>query len=313
MSSSIYEDEDGPGSSVYEQESDLSDSPFANHEAQDHGLPDPLSPSPSNDRLSSLYDEEDGDDILDDLFPEYADLDAIVDMEDEESLFVNEFEEEGPIELPPIQQHFGGLPRSSPMERPHFMRFANFIQQLPMFGLFNNAALREQAPADDLAIVGERQRPLGPLPINIGMRLDYGHNAFRAHQDAGAAPRPTHEPPKAAREGFTRDTGEDVIAICPGCDQELAYDPDGDEDAAPPAKKPRTKKDKAEHHFWAVKACGHVFCRKCYENRKPTARAPAIPNPFRPDPKGTKGKILCVVDDCESEVSNKTAWVGIFL
>lgn len=113
--SSLYEDEDGQGSSVYEQESDLSDSPFANHEARDHGLPDPLSPSPSNDRLSSLYDEEDGDDVFDDLFPEYADLDAIVDMEDEESLFVNEFEDEGPIELPPIREHFGALPRSSPL------------------------------------------------------------------------------------------------------------------------------------------------------------------------------------------------------
>lgn len=140
------------------------------------------------------------------------------------------------------------------------MRFANFIQQLPMFGFLNNAAALGERPAgggggEELAFIGER-----PLPINIGMRLDYGHNAFRAHQDPGVPARPAHEPPKAAREGFTRETGEDVIAICPSCDQELAYDPDGDAygDTPPPAKKPRTKRDKAEHHFWAVKACGHV-------------------------------------------------------
>lgn len=26
-----------------------------------------------------------------------------------------------------------------------------------------------------------------------------------------------------------------------------------------------------------------------------------------------QSKILCAVDDCESEVTSKTAWVGIFL
>ncbi len=128
-----------------------------------------------------------------------------------------------------------------------------------MFSLFNNQA----SAAEDIAIIAERD--LGPpLPINLGMRLDYGHNAFRAQQDAGISQKPAHEPPQAAREGFTRDTGEDVIAICPSCDQELAYDPEGDAygdaaaAAATPARKPRTKRDKAEHHFFAVKACGHV-------------------------------------------------------
>ncbi|KAJ9144767.1 hypothetical protein NKR19_g6346, partial [Coniochaeta hoffmannii] len=77
-----------------------------------------------------------------------------------------------------------------------------------------------------------------------------------------------------------------------------------------PAKRARTttRKDREEHHFWAVKACGHVYCRSCYENRRPTLKNGRTTN-FGVAEK----KLLCAVDECTSDVTNKTAWVGIFL
>ncbi|KAI0182719.1 hypothetical protein EV127DRAFT_354292 [Xylaria flabelliformis] len=125
-------------------------------------------------------------------------------------------------------------------------------------------------------------------------------------------PKPVHEPPKPARPGFTRDTGEDVVAICPSCDQELAYDPEADDDNSPtPGKKPRSRKAMAEHHFWAVKACGHVYCKRCFDNRRSTSKNAAHVS-FRHTGEGGK-KLLCAVEDCDSEVTLKTAWVGIFV
>ncbi|KAI1840890.1 hypothetical protein JX266_012900 [Neoarthrinium moseri] len=140
------------------------------------------------------------------------------------------------------------------------------------------------------------------------------HLNYVAHPFHGGAPgpqKPPHVPPPKPREGFTRDTGEEQVLVCPSCDDELAYDPDDSDDNGPPTKKPRTKKDKAEHHFWAVKDCGHVFCKKCYDNRKPAAKNPVMTG-FKPDPLNHK-KMICAVDGCTSDVSNKTAWVGIFL
>jgi hypothetical protein len=79
-------------------------------------------------------------------------------------------------------------------------------------------------------------------------------------------PKPDFEAPPPARAGFTRDTGpdkvtdEEQIFVCPSCDNELKYSLDEEEDdnGGRPVKKARTKKDREEHHFWAVKACGHV-------------------------------------------------------
>lgn len=152
------------------------------------------------------------------------------------------------------------------------------MQSIPLFQFLNNhppaaaMANRNHNPDDDIVITGERNVavphlvPLpGPEALGLGpIHFDYnfrppplGHPA--GPRPAAAPSKPPHEPPKPARPGFTRDTGEDVIAICPSCDQELAYDPDEDGDAsATPAKKTRSKKATAEHHFWAVKACGHV-------------------------------------------------------
>ncbi|KAB5518066.1 hypothetical protein GE09DRAFT_1157414 [Coniochaeta sp. 2T2.1] len=96
------------------------------------------------------------------------------------------------------------------------------------------------------------ENPLADNPVDF----NYGANGFEAE---AARPKPAHIAPPAAREGFTRATGDETIVICPSCEEELKYDPDDKEGQPPPAKKARTtKKDREEHHFWAVKACGHV-------------------------------------------------------
>ncbi|KAI0805356.1 hypothetical protein GGR55DRAFT_292105 [Xylaria sp. FL0064] len=207
--------------------------------------------------------------------------------------------------------------------------FSQIVQNLPLFGLLNQPMMahRNHNPDDDVVVTGERNvADFGnvPLPgphqfLGLGpIHLDYGAHPFPAMRQAqpaaggGGPPKPAHEPPKPARPGFTRDTGEDVVAICPSCDQELAYDPEGDDDASgTPSKKPRSKKAMAEHHFWAVKACGHVYCKRCFENRRPSARS-GIQVGFRPDEPPSK-KLFCAVEDCKSEVGAKAAWVGIFM
>lgn len=94
------------------------------------------------------------------------------------------------------------------------------------------------------------ENPLADNPVDF----NYGANGIN-HEPA--RPQPAHIAPPEPREGFTRKTGEDTVVICPGCEKELKYDPDGV--SPPPAKRAKTtKKDREEHHFWAVKACGHV-------------------------------------------------------
>ncbi|KAI6367832.1 hypothetical protein MCOR25_004797 [Pyricularia grisea] len=157
-------------------------------------------------------------------------------------------------------------------------------------------------------IQGNRQR-------DMLIELDYGGlppNFWDDHTPN--RPKPAYVPPPDAPVGFTRDTGEEVVAICPGCDEELVYDPDEvrDEPEVAPTKKPRTKKDRAEHHFMAIKACGHVYCRVCYERRgTPSSRKGGSGPHFRQLQDSTK--LLCAVDDCASEIKSKTAWLGIFV
>ncbi len=79
------------------------------------------------------------------------------------------------------------------------------------------------------------------------------------YQAGGTGPRPPGPPhiaPPPARQGFTRDTG-DLVVVCASCDEELKYDPEAEGDG-PPTKRARTRKDREEHYFWAVRACGHV-------------------------------------------------------
>jgi hypothetical protein len=120
-------------------------------------------------------------------------------------------------------------------------------------------------------------------------------------------PVPQTEPPRAPplplRDGFTRDTGEDKVAVCPSCNEELAYNPgEPASEASPNRRGSRSKRD-GEHHFWAVKKCGHVFCSQCFEGRR------------RKDTgfSHSGNKIACAVDDCSSDVSAKSAWIGIYL
>lgn len=148
--------------------------------------------------------------------------------------------------------------------------FQQLMREIPLFRLVHNGPNMDYRDEDDIVIMGHRNlmpdappAPAGPLP---NVNLDYLAHPFpnQARAPGGLGGKPAHEPPKETREGFTRNTGEEVIAICPSCELELAYDPDEDDKGqAPPAKKARTKKDKAEHHFWAVKACGHVrYCTR---------------------------------------------------
>ncbi|KAI0180617.1 hypothetical protein GGR52DRAFT_252079 [Hypoxylon sp. FL1284] len=192
-------------------------------------------------------------------------------------------------------------------------------QNIPFLQLFNNGQGRRVVDDDVIML---NQRPILPADNNVGqpervppaamfppVQLNYNAIPFGNVPHAPGNPKPPHEPPKDTRQGFTRNTAPDLVAICPSCEQELAYE-EGDDGT--PSKRGRTKKDKAEHHFWAVKSCGHVYCRKCFDNRKPVGKNP-VPVGFRPDPSGAKNKMLCAVEDCDSEVGSKTAWVGIFM
>jgi hypothetical protein len=78
------------------------------------------------------------------------------------------------------------------------------------------------------------------------------------------SPKPPMEVPPDARTGFTRDTcaeptGDDeTTVVCPCCGEELAYDPaDQPASNSAPVDK-RRKRAPGEHHFWALKRCGHV-------------------------------------------------------
>ncbi|KAI0127301.1 hypothetical protein BJ170DRAFT_368624 [Xylariales sp. AK1849] len=223
----------------------------------------------------------------------------------------------------PHRHHPPRMDRRSPRRIP-----ANNVQANPqgMFGLFANALGNVIGnfgyPRDDDVIALDAAPRAAILPdmgpwrhLPMGghgdIHLNYQMHPFPHHGGGpGGPPKPVHEPPATARDGFTRDTGEEQVLVCPSCDNELAYDPDDEDDNGPPTKKARTKKDKAEHHFWAVKECGHVYCRRCYDNRKPTAKSPRVG--FMPSLENPK-KIICAVDGCQSDVSNKTAWVGLFL
>ncbi|TFB05975.1 hypothetical protein CCMA1212_001383 [Trichoderma ghanense] len=138
-------------------------------------------------------------------------------------------------------------------------------------------------------------------------------NRFPAEPES--RPKPPMEPIPSASAGFTRDTradgqSEELVTICPACNEELAYDPT--ESSTPPKKRKRAV---GEHHFWALKSCGHVYCADCFENRKPTKTAPEGVG-FRYPPgksNATPNDILCAVDGCGTKVASKTEWVGIFL
>ncbi|PHH70582.1 hypothetical protein CDD83_5401 [Cordyceps sp. RAO-2017] len=137
------------------------------------------------------------------------------------------------------------------------------------------------------------------------------------------SPKPPMEEVPPTRDGFTRDTNagpnddDESVVVCPACNEELAYDPAGAAPAHGAAPTGRKRKRAAgEHHFWALKKCGHVYCADCFENRRPTKAAPngaGFRNPSGKPPLGAPNDLRCVVDGCESKVATKTEWVGIFL
>ncbi|KAM0430942.1 hypothetical protein ACHAPT_005576 [Fusarium lateritium] len=151
-------------------------------------------------------------------------------------------------------------------------------------------------------------------------QLDVSRNAFAPREPS---PKPAMEPISPAREGFTRDTCTDPekesesVVICPACSEELAYDPSGTmTQSSVGGGKGKRKRAPGEHHFWALKKCGHVYCADCFENRKPTKanrdgvgfRAPDGKHPYT-----AVSDLRCAVEGCETKVSSKTEWVGIFL
>ncbi|KAK2605741.1 hypothetical protein N8I77_008557 [Diaporthe amygdali] len=167
--------------------------------------------------------------------------------------------------------------------------------------------------------------PMNPNPLaGNPPEFNYQANGFGGYGGRQPTPKPDFQAPPAPRAGFTRDTraesgdDEDLVVVCPSCDNELKYSPDDEDDNPRPAKKPRGKKGQEEHHFWAVKNCGHVYCKSCYDNRKKHSKgkeSAAAKTGFRFQPSETSKsiKIFCAVEDCESEVSPNNAWVGIFM
>ncbi|KAK7733010.1 hypothetical protein SLS53_008339 [Cytospora paraplurivora] len=193
-------------------------------------------------------------------------------------------------------------------------------------GLLTYGQIREA----DIQFIGANPAiPMNPNPL-AGNPPDFNYQANGFGLFGGGrqpTPKPDFEAPPAARPGFTRDTGpdkdtgEEQVFVCPSCDNELKYSAEEDEEdgnSGRPAKRARTKKDREEHHFWAVKACGHVYCKSCYDNRKKHSKgkdsaAAKTGFQFQPSETARSVKIFCAVDDCQSEVSPNNAWVGIFM
>ncbi|KAK7445957.1 hypothetical protein Landi51_07884 [Colletotrichum acutatum] len=180
-------------------------------------------------------------------------------------------------------------------------------------------------PEDEVQLLGmlhNRINQGGDLNNPLGnIQLQYEHGAFDQRAES---PKPVHQAPPPPRPGYTRDTASDLVVICPACNEELAYDPDVPVNEKQPARK-GSKRQRSEHHFWALKGCGHVrikitrvpltllmlyqvYCEDCYENRKPVAKRPNTG--FGRD---DESKLTCAVDGCETQATNKTAWVGIYL
>ncbi|TQN72955.1 Pre-mRNA-processing factor 19, partial [Colletotrichum shisoi] len=199
--------------------------------------------------------------------------------------------------------------RRAPILPPPVARPRERSRQPAAFGMYNSsnalsglaAGIRRHlypfrllpGPEDDVQLLGifhnrinqgaDLNNPLGNI------QLQYEHGAFDQRAERAESPKPVHQAPPPAKSGFTRDTGSDLIVICPACNEELAYDPDIPVNESHPTRK--GKRQRSEHHFWALKGCGHVYCEECFENRKPAAKRPN--NRFRRD---LESKLVCAVD-----------------
>lgn len=147
-----------------------------------------------------------------------------------------------------------------------FAQLHNFRRSFPALDLPHIMAgfgARLNAHVDvDVQFISQNNVNPPPNPLaNNPVDFNYQANGFGGFGGRAPTPKPVFEPLPPPREGFTRESGPDVVVICPSCDEELKYNSEDKEDG-PPTKKPKTRKEREEHHFWAVKACGHVsrFC-----------------------------------------------------
>jgi hypothetical protein len=165
-----------------------------------------------------------------------------------------------------------------------------------------------------------RQSEIGPIPVHMrGASVRFG--TFPMHEHVRQEPRKAeHVPPPPVGEGFTRSPKEDDVIVCPACDEELVVGPEEPAVGTTPTAtgktavkaKARSRKDREEHPFWVVRECGHVYCNKCYQSRKPDAKSTSK-NLFPEAQSGSRKVPLCAVDDCTSEVGDKKFWVGVFM
>ncbi|KAG9748102.1 hypothetical protein KCU73_g7178, partial [Aureobasidium melanogenum] len=146
---------------------------------------------------------------------------------------------------------------------------------------------------------GNNPRPANFLGAGLPGFMNFETVAFdylRNGDDPVQLPVPKFDPPPPAPEGFTRDPTEEDTIVCPNCEDELAVG-----------------ESEEKRQVWVVKACGHVYCGTCMNNRK------------RKTNKGTKGKgradepmlplpfSTCRADDCGLRVSHKNDVMQIFL
>lgn len=231
------------------------------------------------------------DDILDDEYNEDDDddLDNLVDLTGESNNFEpnsqqnhgahrNQFGQyipgHPPNRVPPApraQFDFrrpAGLPPPRPIfEEGFFLPHGPNPQQprLPGFGFADFSNRIQQAVMAHLPGHRGNHALMGFLAEGDGnLNMNYEAVAFAmgAEPQQPAPPKAPYVPPPPAREGFTRSPAlleKDEIMICAACDEELVVH----EEKTPPPKtnakgKALTEKERAEHHFWALKDCGHV-------------------------------------------------------
>ncbi|KAJ2905185.1 hypothetical protein MKZ38_006091 [Zalerion maritima] len=196
------------------------------------------------------------------------------------------------------------------------------IGHLPEFLGFGLSHNRHQHHPQ-VANMNADQNPL-PYPPN----LNYGYAAFgnnNANPD-----KPAYLEPSPPPEGFTRNTGaagfdKDEIAVCPSCDEELAYDPDSGDEEEPekpsPAKKKagtskKSKKKNDKHHLFAVKECGHTskgWDQTMWRLSTGEVADGTTWKELEQPANGKAKKVYCAIEDCNTDVRAASAWVGIFM
>ncbi|CZS99236.1 hypothetical protein WAI453_008288 [Rhynchosporium graminicola] len=187
--------------------------------------------------------------------------------------------------------------------------------------------VHQQPPPENRGLIGGLAG-LGPMGLHNLLRPDMGFrhipleiinqlNAARNqampqgmnYQNAAfVEQKPEHVAPPPARSGFTRSPKEDLVLICPSCEEELIQNNEIEEQVVKKSGKAPTKKEREEHPFWVVKDCGHVYCNTCFQGR--TSGKTGFMEIAKPKSKKT---FTCAVEDCETDVRAKDKWVGVFL